>query len=29
MAKITRKVTDDPYGAWALIRRLVAEQAIT
>ncbi|QND70400.1 ABC transporter ATP-binding protein [Tardiphaga robiniae] len=29
MAKITRKVTDDPYGAWALIRRLVAEQAVT
>ena len=27
MAKVTRKVTDDPHGAWALIRRLVSEQA--
>lgn len=27
MAKVTRKVTDDPHGAWALIRRLVTEQA--
>src|SRR5260221_12054615 len=27
MADIPRKITDDPYGAWALIRRLVAEQA--
>ncbi|MCE6971036.1 ABC transporter ATP-binding protein, partial [Cereibacter sphaeroides] len=22
-----RKITDDPYGAWQLIRRLVMEQA--
>jgi len=29
MAKVTRKVTDDPHGAWALIRRLVTEQAAT
>jgi ATP-binding cassette subfamily B protein len=27
MAKATRKITDDPHGAWQLIRRLVAEQA--
>ena len=27
MANIPRKITDDPTGAWALIRRLVAEQA--
>jgi subfamily B ATP-binding cassette protein MsbA len=27
MADIPRKITDDPYGALALIRRLVAEQA--
>jgi ATP-binding cassette subfamily B protein len=27
MAKIARKVTDDPSGAWALIRRLITEQA--
>jgi len=29
MAKVTRKVTDDPYGAWTLIRRLITEQAKT
>ena len=29
MAKVTRKVTDDPHGAWALIRRLITEQAAT
>jgi ATP-binding cassette subfamily B protein len=29
MAKISRKVTDDPFGAWTLIRRLIAEQALT
>jgi ATP-binding cassette subfamily B protein len=27
MAKATRKITDDPHGAWQLIRRLVSEQA--
>ncbi len=27
MAKIPRKITDDPSGAWALIRRLITEQA--
>ena len=27
MAKVTRKVTDDPHGAWTLIRRLITEQA--
>lgn len=27
MANIPRKITDDPYGAWTLIRRLVMEQA--
>ena len=29
MTKLPRKITDDPYGAAILIRRLVAEQAIT
>ena len=29
MADIPRKITDDPTGAWALIRRLVTEQAAT
>ena len=28
MAKLTRKITDDPYGAAILIRRLVMEQGI-
>ena len=27
MADIPRKITDDPTGAWVLIRRLVTEQA--
>jgi ABC-type multidrug transport system fused ATPase/permease subunit len=27
MAKNTRKITDDPSGAWVLVRRLVTEQA--
>jgi ATP-binding cassette subfamily B protein len=27
MADIPRKITDDPTGAWALIRRLITEQA--
>src|SRR6201996_8462091 len=26
MAEFPRKITDDPYGAWVLIRRLVMEQ---
>ena len=29
MTNLPRKITDDPYGAAILIRRLVAEQAIT
>ena len=29
MTDLPRKITDDPYGAAILIRRLVAEQAIT
>jgi subfamily B ATP-binding cassette protein MsbA len=29
MTELPRKITDDPYGAAILIRRLVAEQAIT
>jgi len=28
MTELPRKITDDPYGAWALIRRLVTEQGI-
>ncbi|MDB5633729.1 MAG: hypothetical protein JWR49_2584, partial [Tardiphaga sp.] len=27
MADSPRKITDDPTGAWALIRRLITEQA--
>jgi ATP-binding cassette subfamily B protein len=28
VSKPTRKITDDPYGAAILIRRLVAEQSV-
>ncbi|MBN8980927.1 MAG: ABC transporter ATP-binding protein [Rhizobiales bacterium] len=28
MTELPRKITDDPYGAWALIRRLVTEQGV-
>jgi len=28
MAELPKKITDDPYGAAVLIRRLVMEQAI-
>ena len=28
MTKLPRKITDDPYGAAILIRRLVAEQGL-
>ena len=29
MAEFPKKITDDPYGAAVLIRRLVMEQGIT
>ena len=29
MTELPRKITDDPYGAAILIRRLVAEQGVT
>jgi len=28
MTDAPRKITDDPYGAWQLVRRLVSEQAV-